>query len=203
MQPFSIFLGLGALTGLLLVGWRAPKKDAIRYLDAGLGILLTALVGSRIGAVVINWGYYQSHPGEIVQVWVVGVTRAGCMGIVGKPGTGPVNGCNTNLDSYLAVGKSRQAIATLRDERYHRTVRDIRRNIRPIIFTPRSTPHLARITSRSMGSDRIDDILRSDRGGIIGPLEIQERSLPRAEGCTSGRGIMKVNIALAQINTHL
>src|SRR4030042_3969705 len=125
------------------------------------------------------------------------------MGSTGKPGTGPADGCNTDLDSHLAVGKSRKTIATLRDERYYRTVWDIRRNIRPIIFTPRSNSHLARITSGSMGSDRIDDILRSDRGGIIGPLEIQERGFPREEGCTSGRRIMKVNIALAQINTHL
>ncbi len=79
MQPFSIFLGLGALTGLLLVGWRAPKKDAIRYLDAGLGILLTALAGSRAGAVVMNWGYYHAHPGEIVQVWLGGLSGIGAL----------------------------------------------------------------------------------------------------------------------------
>jgi prolipoprotein diacylglyceryltransferase len=60
--------------------WLAgTQKDAIRYLDAGLGILLAALVGGRIFAVVMNWGYYQSHPGEILQVWLGGLSGIGAL----------------------------------------------------------------------------------------------------------------------------
>lgn len=79
MQPFSILLGLGALTGLLLTGWRAPKKEASRYLDAGLGILFGALLGSRAIIVVVNWGYYQIHLGEIIQVWLGGLSGIGAL----------------------------------------------------------------------------------------------------------------------------
>ena len=55
MQPFSLLLGLGALAGLLLAGWRAPQKERIRYLDAGVLTLLGALLGSRAISVVVNW----------------------------------------------------------------------------------------------------------------------------------------------------
>jgi phosphatidylglycerol:prolipoprotein diacylglycerol transferase len=79
MQPFSVFLGLGALTGLLLVGWRAPQKEAIRFLDAGLVVLSGALIGSRAITVVVNWGYYQTHPGEIIQVWLGGLSSIGAL----------------------------------------------------------------------------------------------------------------------------
>jgi len=79
MQPFSILLGLGALAGLLLAGWRAPKKEASRYLDASLGILLGALLGSRAVTVAVNYSYYQAHPGEIVQVWLGGLSGIGAL----------------------------------------------------------------------------------------------------------------------------
>jgi phosphatidylglycerol---prolipoprotein diacylglyceryl transferase len=79
MQQFSILLGLGALCGLLLLVWRAPKKEAERYLDAGLWILFAALVGGRLTAVLINFQYYQSHAAEIVQVWQGGISGVGAL----------------------------------------------------------------------------------------------------------------------------
>jgi len=79
MQLFSILLGLGVLLGLLLTVWRAPEKEAPRYLEAGLWVLLGALVGSRAMTVVVNFTYYQSHPGEIVQVWLGGLSGMGAM----------------------------------------------------------------------------------------------------------------------------
>jgi len=79
MQPFSLLLGLGALTGLLLAGWKAPKKETIRYVDAGVGILFGALLGSRAVSVAVNYNYYQSHPGEIFQVWLGGFSSIGAI----------------------------------------------------------------------------------------------------------------------------
>jgi prolipoprotein diacylglyceryltransferase len=79
MQPFSVLLGLGALAGLLLAGWRAPQKDRVRYVDAGVLTLLGALLGSRAFTVVVNWTYYQSHQGEIYQVWLGGLSGIGAM----------------------------------------------------------------------------------------------------------------------------
>ena len=79
MQSFSILLGLGALLGLLLTVWRAPKKEAERYLDAGLWILLVALVGGRAMAVAVNFKYYQTHTGEMLQVWLGGLSGIGAL----------------------------------------------------------------------------------------------------------------------------
>jgi phosphatidylglycerol:prolipoprotein diacylglycerol transferase len=79
MQPFSLLLGLGALTGLLLAGWRAPKKETIRYIDAGVLTLVGALLGSRALFVMVNFSYYQTHPGEIFQVWLGGLSSIGAL----------------------------------------------------------------------------------------------------------------------------
>jgi len=79
MQQYSILLGVGALFGLLLLVWRAPKKEAERYLDAGLWILFAALVGGRAMAVAVNFQYYQTHPGEMLQVWLGGNSGVGAL----------------------------------------------------------------------------------------------------------------------------
>ncbi|HSB66658.1 MAG TPA: prolipoprotein diacylglyceryl transferase family protein [Anaerolineales bacterium] len=79
MQSFSIFLGLGTLAGLLLAGWRAPQKETIRYLDAAVITLFIALISSRAFAVLVNWGYYASHLGEIFQVWQGGLSSIGAL----------------------------------------------------------------------------------------------------------------------------
>jgi prolipoprotein diacylglyceryltransferase len=79
MQPFSLFLAFGVLSGLLLVGWRAPKKETLRYLDAGLIALISALIGSRAFAVAINFSYFRLHPAEIYQVWLGGLSSIGAL----------------------------------------------------------------------------------------------------------------------------
>jgi prolipoprotein diacylglyceryltransferase len=79
MQPFSVLLGLGTLAGLLLAGWRAPKKETLRYVDAGVFALFVGLLGSRAVYVAVNWGYYASHPGEIIQVWLGGLSGVGAL----------------------------------------------------------------------------------------------------------------------------
>ena len=79
MQPFSLLLGLGALAGLLLSAWRAPQKERLRYLDAGVLTLLGALLGSRALAVAVNFDYYQTHLNEIFQVWLGGLSSIGAL----------------------------------------------------------------------------------------------------------------------------
>lgn len=79
MQVYSLFLSLGVMAGLLLAGWRAPKNEAMRYLDAGLGILFFTLVGSRAFSVAAAWSYYQTHPLEIVLVWLGGLSGVGAL----------------------------------------------------------------------------------------------------------------------------
>ena len=79
MQLFSFVLGLGALVGLVLVGWRAPQKERIRYVDAGVLTLFSALIGGRALSVAVNFNYYAAHQGELLQVWKGGFSGIGAL----------------------------------------------------------------------------------------------------------------------------
>ncbi len=79
MPVFSPFLGIGALLGLLFVGWEAPRKEILRYVDVALWTLFIALLGSRLLYVAVNWGYYQAHLIEILQVWRGGLSAIGAL----------------------------------------------------------------------------------------------------------------------------
>lgn len=72
-------MGLGTLAGLVLVSWRAPQKERVRYLDAAILCLFGALVGSRIAAVGANWAYYGDHIAETFQVWKGGISGIGAL----------------------------------------------------------------------------------------------------------------------------
>jgi prolipoprotein diacylglyceryltransferase len=79
MQLFSVLLGAGSLAGLLLAGWRAPKKETIRYVDAAVFSMFIALLISRAVYVGVEWGYYAVHPAEIIQVWQGGLSGIGAL----------------------------------------------------------------------------------------------------------------------------
>jgi prolipoprotein diacylglyceryltransferase len=79
MHLFSILLAVGALAGLLLLNWRAPQKERIRYVDAGVLVLFGALVVGRAFSVAVNLNYYAVHPGEILQVWMGGFSGIGAL----------------------------------------------------------------------------------------------------------------------------
>ncbi len=79
MQLFSVLLGAGSLAGLLLAGWRAPQKEAIRYVDAAVLAMFIALLTSRAVYVAVNWAYYATHLLEIIQVWQGGLSGPGAL----------------------------------------------------------------------------------------------------------------------------
>jgi prolipoprotein diacylglyceryltransferase len=79
MSIFSLLLSLGALAGLASIAVRAPKKLTFRYVDAALGVLLSALVVSRLVFVFANWEYFRIHAGEIFQVWLGGLSAPGAL----------------------------------------------------------------------------------------------------------------------------
>jgi phosphatidylglycerol:prolipoprotein diacylglycerol transferase len=79
MSNFSLLISLGTLAGLGLIAVRAPKKLTLRYIDAALGVLVSALVVSRLVYALTNWGYFHLHPGEIFQVWLGGLSAPGAL----------------------------------------------------------------------------------------------------------------------------
>ncbi len=79
MSNFSLLISLGTLAGLGLIAVRSPKKLTTRYIDAALGVLLSALVVSRLIYALTNWDYFHLHTGEIFQVWLGGLSAPGAL----------------------------------------------------------------------------------------------------------------------------
>jgi phosphatidylglycerol:prolipoprotein diacylglycerol transferase len=79
IYAFSLILALGATLGLVWVAWRAPAKQVLLYLDAGLLALLGGLLGGRAAFVATNWVYYQSHLLEILAVHRGGYSWVGAL----------------------------------------------------------------------------------------------------------------------------
>lgn len=59
---------------------QAPAKNTASWIDQGLWILAGALVGGRLVHVAIAWPYYVSHPLDIPQVWLGGISGPGALG---------------------------------------------------------------------------------------------------------------------------
>jgi phosphatidylglycerol:prolipoprotein diacylglycerol transferase len=79
VYAFSLLVGLGACAGLAWIAWRAPKKEALQRVDAGLWVLFGGLCGGRIVYCAIHWPYYQSQPWEILQVHLGGLSWPGAL----------------------------------------------------------------------------------------------------------------------------
>ena len=79
METYSLLIGVGALSGLLLACWRAPQKELSCYITAGIWALFGVLIGSRAVAVAVNYGYYQTNPWEIIMVWLGGLSGIGAL----------------------------------------------------------------------------------------------------------------------------
>jgi phosphatidylglycerol---prolipoprotein diacylglyceryl transferase len=85
---FAAIIAIGAAAGL----WRISRpgihvqavhqvfgSDANHRLNAGLLVLLSALIGSRAGYVLVNWGYFQAHPWDAFQLWLGGLAWPGAL----------------------------------------------------------------------------------------------------------------------------
>ena len=76
---FPTIIAFGVGLGLLWSIWpvaEIPVLSRIR-LNAGMITLAGALSGGRVGAVLLNWSYYQQHWTEIIQVWLGGLSWIG------------------------------------------------------------------------------------------------------------------------------
>jgi phosphatidylglycerol:prolipoprotein diacylglycerol transferase len=82
---YSIILSLGALIGLLWIGFSARSNTAPRSahappynpIDVGIAAVVLGLIGARILHVAIHWSYYLQHPGEILAFWEGGLSWIG------------------------------------------------------------------------------------------------------------------------------
>jgi len=76
---YSILLGLGTGIGLAWVVLSSPRKEAHNRLTAGLWVLFGGLLGARTVFVVLNWPYFQAHPGESALFFLGGLAWPGAL----------------------------------------------------------------------------------------------------------------------------
>ena len=76
---FSLLIGIGAALGLLQVARHAPSTQTVTWMNAGLYVLVGALVGARIDFVLMHLGYFQAHPLEGPQIWLGGLGWPGAL----------------------------------------------------------------------------------------------------------------------------
>jgi phosphatidylglycerol:prolipoprotein diacylglycerol transferase len=58
---------------------RVSRQRSGQWLDAGLLVLFGALLGARLGFVLVHLPYYTAHPGEILALTAGGLSGAGAM----------------------------------------------------------------------------------------------------------------------------
>jgi phosphatidylglycerol:prolipoprotein diacylglycerol transferase len=78
---YGIILGLAALAGLL-IAVQEGKRFGINpdfFLDLMLYGVPSAIIVARLYYVAFKWGYYQDHPGEIIQIWNGGIAIYGAL----------------------------------------------------------------------------------------------------------------------------
>lgn len=79
VYAFSLLIGLGATTGLAWIAWKAPRREALGQVNAGLWMLVGGLIGGRALYAGLNWAYFQSHFLESLQIFQGGISWTGAL----------------------------------------------------------------------------------------------------------------------------
>jgi len=79
MYAFSLFISIGVVLGLSWTVADLKEKQAFRFIDCSLGILLGGLIGARAVFVAVHWVYFQEHLLEVFKVWTGGFSATGAL----------------------------------------------------------------------------------------------------------------------------
>jgi len=74
IYSYTVLLALGIVAGIGLTAWSKRKNYRIEWFDAVLIILIGAILGGRLGFVVLNWEYYQEKTSEVWHFWQGGLS---------------------------------------------------------------------------------------------------------------------------------
>lgn len=79
MYTFPLIIGLAAALGLARVAMTAVGKSHLELLNAGLWVLLGALIGGRAVFVAFQWDYFAGHLIEVLEVYRGGLSGFGSL----------------------------------------------------------------------------------------------------------------------------
>jgi len=84
IHTYGLFVAIGFAVGLI-VTVKIGKTQGIKpqqVMDMGFIMILSAIIGSRLGYALINLGYYRDHPLDIFKVWQGGLVFSGGLIVV-------------------------------------------------------------------------------------------------------------------------
>jgi prolipoprotein diacylglyceryltransferase len=76
---YSLLVGIGASFGLVQVARYAPRRQVIRWVNAGLWTLAGSLIGARLAYITFSYTYYVEHFSEIPLLWLGGLAWPGAV----------------------------------------------------------------------------------------------------------------------------
>ena len=79
MSSFALIIGIGSTLGLLRVAQQASPGESADWVNAGLYILASSLLGSRVVYVLEHASYYWVHQIEAFELWKGGLSLAGAL----------------------------------------------------------------------------------------------------------------------------
>lgn len=81
IYAFAVLLDAGVAVGLALATWlgRRMGLSVSRLLDAAAIALVAALVGARLGYVLLHWPEYAAAPASILFIWEGGLSLLGAI----------------------------------------------------------------------------------------------------------------------------
>src|SRR3954454_15781639 len=70
LHTYGVLLAIAFITGLWVAGRqaRASGLDSARVTDMAVYVLIAGLIGAKILLVIVEWGYYVRHPGELLSI---------------------------------------------------------------------------------------------------------------------------------------
>ena len=79
LHTYGLLVATGFVVGLLVTVWIGKRYDINQQqvMDMGFIIILSAIIGSRLGYVIINASYYWKHPIDIFKLWDGGLVFSG------------------------------------------------------------------------------------------------------------------------------
>jgi phosphatidylglycerol:prolipoprotein diacylglycerol transferase len=79
IHTYGFLIAVGFLTGLLLAMHQAKREgiSSNTIIDLGFYILLSAIIGSRLFFVFLNFGHYVQNPADIFKIWEGGLVFYG------------------------------------------------------------------------------------------------------------------------------